>query len=102
MKRILVPCDFSKPAINAYRFALNIARKSKGAIYLIHVIDLPVFHESMLIEQDFIHFMKLKTERNFEKLLNKHSTGGVRVKSEVVFGAVSRMIVDYVNTMNID
>ena len=102
MKKILVPCDFSKPAINAYRFALDIAEKSKGVIYLIHVVDLPAFHESMLIEQDFIHFMKKKTERNFEKLLKKHGTGGVRVKFEVVFGTVSRMIVDYVNTMNID
>ena len=30
MKKILVPCDFSKPAINAYRFAIDVAAQSEG------------------------------------------------------------------------
>ena len=49
MKKILVPCDFSKQAINAYRFALDIAAQSKGTILLLHVIELPVLHDSVLM-----------------------------------------------------
>ena len=30
MKKILVPCDFSKPAVNAFRYALRIAKESKA------------------------------------------------------------------------
>ena len=69
MKKILVPCDFSKPAINAFRFALNIGARSKGIIHLLFVIEQPVLHDSMLmpvlsIEQDFMDDMKLKAEKN--------------------------------------
>lgn len=107
MKKILVPCDFSKPAINAWRFALKIAEKSKGVIHLVRVIELPVLHDTMLMpvlsmEQDFMDDMKIKTEANFQKLIEKYETRGIKVKSAVVFGAVSRMIVDYATAKSMD
>lgn len=37
MERILVPTDFSSTAEIALRYALNIALKAKGAVYLYHV-----------------------------------------------------------------
>jgi nucleotide-binding universal stress UspA family protein len=49
MKKILVPCDFSKPAINAYRFALDVAQQSKGTVHLLNVIELPILHDSVLM-----------------------------------------------------
>ena len=49
MKKILVPCDFSKPAINAFKFALDIAERSVGTITLVHVIELPVMHDTGLM-----------------------------------------------------
>jgi nucleotide-binding universal stress UspA family protein len=107
MKKILVPCDFSRPAINAFRFALKIAEKSKGVVHLVHVIELPLLHDTMLmpvlsIEKDFMDSMKIKTEKNFQKLVEKYEAKGVKVKSEVVFGTVSRMIADYVTAKNMD
>ncbi len=38
-KNILVPTDFSVYADNALKQALDIAKQSKGKIYLLHVID---------------------------------------------------------------
>jgi nucleotide-binding universal stress UspA family protein len=107
MKKILVPCDFSKPAINAYRFALNVARRSKGIIYLIYVIELPVLHDSMLmpvlsIEQDVMDDMKIKAEKNFKKIIEKHKANGVKTQFEIVFGPVFKMITDYVSAKRID
>jgi nucleotide-binding universal stress UspA family protein len=107
MKKILVPCDFSRPAVNAYRFALKVAEKSKGVINLIHVIELPILHDTMLmpvlsIEKSFMDDMKIKTERNFKKLIEKYETKRVKVKSTVVFGAVSRMIADYATAKSMD
>ena len=29
MKKIIVPCDFSEPAIEAFKFAIDLAIKSK-------------------------------------------------------------------------
>ena len=107
MKTILVPCDFSKPAINAYRFALNIAASRKGSIHLVYVIELPVLHDSMLmpvlsVEKDLMETMKVEAEKNFKKLVEKYKTENIRVRSEIVFGAVSTMIIDYVKAKNID
>ena len=74
MKKILVPCDFSKPAINAFRFALSIAELSKGAINLINVIELPVLVEPILIPMpDYEEGLKLNCRKklnvNFKRLL---------------------------------
>jgi nucleotide-binding universal stress UspA family protein len=48
MKKILVPCDFSAHSKDAYKFALEIASVSKGEIYVIHHIELPLIYETTL------------------------------------------------------
>jgi len=45
MKKILVPFDCSKMAINAFRFALDVTSQSKGKICLLNVMELPVIDE---------------------------------------------------------
>ena len=42
MKKILVPCDFSACAVEAYQFARAIALKTKGEIHVLKAIELPV------------------------------------------------------------
>ena len=39
MKRILVPTDFTEQSENALKFAYQIAKKIKGEIELLHVLD---------------------------------------------------------------
>ncbi len=46
MKRILVPCDFSAPSREAYKFALQLAKATAGEIFVVHVISFPVMYES--------------------------------------------------------
>src|SRR5687768_5471748 len=46
MKKVFVPVDFSGQSISAFRFALDIAAKSHGSVHLLHVISLPVLHDS--------------------------------------------------------
>jgi nucleotide-binding universal stress UspA family protein len=70
MKKILVPCDFSKPAINAFRLALGIAQQSKGTVHLLHVIELPVMHDTvntLEIEDQEELVSKVKALQNFFK-----------------------------------
>jgi len=40
MKNILVPFDFSRPAIHAFRFALDVAALSMGKVHLLNVFEL--------------------------------------------------------------
>lgn len=107
MKKILVPCDFSKPATNAYRLALDVAAQSKGTVHLLHVVELPVMHDTVLMpvlnfEEQLLKDLREKAEGQFSKLAGKYPADKVKVVFKVVFGAVARMILDYVNDQSID
>lgn len=107
MKKILVPCDFSKPAINAFRFALDVAQQSKGTVHLLHVIELPVVHDTMLMpvlnfEEPLLKDLSESTETRFEKITDKYKVEGVKVIFKTQFGAVSGMIQDYIGKESID
>src|SRR5688572_3215354 len=61
MKRILVPTDFSTSASKALDFAVQIAKRSKGEIILVHACDLvepfkdelgvQIEHNKMIIDE---------------------------------------------------
>ncbi len=106
MKKILVPCDFSEQAVNAFRFAIDIAGQSKGEVHLVHVIELPVMHDSVLMpvmsfEEALLKELREKAEKEFKKLTNKYG-GNSKIISTVIFGTPSRMITDYVAEYAID
>lgn len=107
MKKILVPCDFSKPAINAFRFALDVAMQSKGSVYLLNAIDLPVIHDPVIMpvltfEKDFLKEVKEKTLAEFNKIITKYNREGVKVVSNVEFGSPVHMITEFVKRNSID
>ncbi|QOI95970.1 MAG: universal stress protein [Flammeovirgaceae bacterium] len=100
MKKILVPCDFSEQAVNAFRFAVDVADQAKGEVHLVHVIELPVMHDSVLMpvmsfEEALLKELREKAEKEFKKLKDKYA-GKLSVTSQVIFGATSRMITDYI------
>ena len=35
--------------MNAFRFAMDIAAQSKGEVYLLNIIELPVLHDTVLM-----------------------------------------------------
>ena len=109
MKKILVPCDFSEQAINAFRFALDLADHSRGEIHLVNIVELPVMHDTFLMpalqfEKAFFQDLAAKTQERFQNLFVKYKTEArfAKVKSEVLFGSVSRMLTDYTKDKKID
>ncbi len=107
MKKILVPCDFSKPAINAYRFALNIAAQARGTVHLLHVIELPVVHDSLLMpvlnfEEELLKDLEEGAEVRFKDLTDKYKAEGAIVIVKTQFGPVSRVLQDYIMKESID
>lgn len=107
MKKIVVPCDFSEQAINAFRFAIDIARQSNGEVHLVHVIELPVLHDTVLMpvlsfEEALFEELREKAEKQFKKLETKYNDDSIKIKSKVVFGATSRMVLDYIGENKID
>lgn len=107
MKKILVPCDFSKPAINAFRFALDVAKRSKGMVRMVHVIQLPMLHYTLLMpvlnfEEALLQEMREKAGSRFKKLSEKYSKESVKVSWEVEFGQPSRTLVDIIKAQSVD
>jgi len=107
MKRILVPCDFSDPAVQAFKFAVDIAKESRGEVILLNVVELPVMHESVLMptlsfEEAFIKDMKAHAEKNFAKMKDKWANEGPKVTSFVEFGGATPTIRDFVKDNKID
>ena len=45
MKRILLPCDFSAPSREAFRFAAALAKMAEGEVLVLKVTALPVMYE---------------------------------------------------------
>jgi nucleotide-binding universal stress UspA family protein len=96
MKRILVPCDFSDPAVQAFKFAAQIASQSKGQITLLNVVEIPVMHDTVLMpvlsfEEAFLKDAKEKAEKNFLKMKERWAKE-VKVDYQVVYGATANTI----------
>ena len=107
MKKILVPCDFSKPAINAFKFALDVAERSKGVVNLVHVIELPVMHDTVLMpvlsfEEQLLKELKEKAGAQFKKIIEKYKREGVKVSWKVEFGPISRRLLEIIQAESID
>ncbi len=102
MKKILVPCDFSSPAIEAFRFAIDIASKSEGSITVLKVIDIPIVHDTAFGMPTYIDNSGLIAElrndarKNFERLVKKYGKGYPDVKLSVIQGPTSVMIRDVI------
>lgn len=96
MKKILVPVDFSKPAINAADVAADIARKSGAQLILLHVIE-EISGSSINVEgetgtgepwEDKVFTVKLidKAKKQMAKFLEDPRFEGVRTKAELRMG----------------
>lgn len=107
MKKILVPCDFSKPAINAYRFALDVADQARATVHLLHVIELPIVHDNLLMpvlnfEEELLKDLQDGAEVRFKDITDRYKAEGVKVAVKTQFGPVSRVLHDYIDKESID
>ena len=106
MKKLLVPCDFSAQATNAFKSALSIAGKAGGEVHVLHVIELPVLHDAVLMpvlsfEEALFRELEEKATKEFSRL-QEYNTAGISVSTKVLFGPTSRMILDYITDNEID
>jgi nucleotide-binding universal stress UspA family protein len=107
MKKILVPCDFSKPAINAFKFALDIGERSGGTVILVHVIELPVMHDTALMpvlsfEEQLLKELKEKAVAQFKKIIEKNKRERVKIFFHVEFGPISRRLLEMIVAQSAD
>jgi nucleotide-binding universal stress UspA family protein len=96
MKKILVPIDFSKPSQWALEVATGIAKRAKGQIILLHIIEQPT-SESFNVEgqvfdgdgwEDKLFTLKLieKSKLQLEEAAKLAEDAGVFVTCELKLG----------------
>lgn len=107
MKKILVPCDFSDSAVQAFRFAADIARQSKGEVMLLNVVELPVLHDTVLMptlyfEEAYLKNVKAEALKNFGKLQTKWAKEGPALKPFIEYGGVAPTISRFIKEKKID
>lgn len=108
MEKILVPCDFSKPAIHAFQFALDLAAKSPtSTVHVLHIIEVTAMHDSILMpvlsfENEMFNDIKKTVEKEFKLMNKKYNIDSVDVVLEVLMGKVSEGTHRYASDHAID
>jgi nucleotide-binding universal stress UspA family protein len=106
MRNILVPCDFSKPAISAFRFAVELAARTNGKVHLLNLIQLPVMHDTVLMptlnfEQQMLEDLERQVQSQFIKIIRKYPSD-VKVLTKIEFGPIADGIMRYAEKSKID
>lgn len=108
MKRILVPIDFSESSVHAFRFAVDIAARSKGSILLLHVIALPVLHDSAIapvagLQKPLIDELKAVANEKFARIIGEFNVNGHAINTDVVVSShVHNTIIQNIKTSRAD
>jgi nucleotide-binding universal stress UspA family protein len=108
MKKILIPFNFSEPAVNALNYGIKIAEKFDAKIDLLcHVKDDEIYDISNNLEGQKLSFLaseKLKNiDENIQKILQRPDCHDLIASYEVKSGDEIKNIVEYEkeNMMNL-
>lgn len=93
MKHILVPCDFSPQAKEAFKMAVDIATKSRGTITVLHVMYIPAMYdpnftgEAIAFNPTVMAEMERDAKKAFEAMKNE-SGRNQDIRLEITMGAI--------------
>jgi nucleotide-binding universal stress UspA family protein len=110
MKKILVPCDFSSAATEAYKFALDIATANAGEVLVLNVNKLPNVYGSGISGEPYsyidpVSFLSELTQdlhKQFDQLKNSCEKPMVPVHFSVKLGAITDVILETIHEQQID
>ena len=109
MKKILVPCDFSDSAKQAYKFAVDIASANSGEIFVVKVIDLtPVFADSLDTSPYYLHITSILKDleetawNDFEAMMKDIDAKNVKVTFVVEQGTVCQTLLKQIHKHEAD
>lgn len=108
MKKILVPCDFYSPSNEAFKFAVDIANKLGGEVFVLNVNELPVIYEPALglpnyaFDKELLIEMKTDVDVKYANLLAKNSVDEKMVSLISETGELLDVIAETVDREGID
>jgi nucleotide-binding universal stress UspA family protein len=108
MKNILIPCDFSKPAEEAFKFAVKLAGQSKGEIHVLYVIDItflsgnPSLSHTYAFNVNFLKDIEQKADQKFQIMSGRYAPISLKVKFKRVISSLTLEVENYIKANNID
>lgn len=108
MKNILVPCDFSKPSEEAFKFAVRIASQTDGQIHVIHIIDITFLKgdstvsNSYVFNVNFLKDLERESEQKFHTLWEKHAPMMMPIRFRHLVSSLTLEVENYIKVNNID
>ena len=98
MKHLLVPCDFSKPAVEAFKFAVELAASNQSEVMVMKTIDMPVIYEGPFTGESYVFDPPIMAEleasarKDFDQLKSKYAKANSLVSFAIYHGPVAGMI----------
>jgi nucleotide-binding universal stress UspA family protein len=105
MKRILVPTDFSKHAEYALKVAAQIAKKSGGEIFLVHMLELPTSgNDAMSTAHEIPELMLFKNAaiNKLDAIMSAEYLSGVNISKIIQFEMAFDGIIKNGKAHNVD
>ncbi|MCD9015103.1 universal stress protein [Parachryseolinea silvisoli] len=108
MKNILVPCDFSKPAEDAFRFAIDIAKQSGGEVHVLYVIDMtflnghPTLSNAYAFNVNFLKDIERESDEKFRVIWSRYAPFTMKVGFRHVISSLVPEVDKYIKEYNID
>lgn len=108
MKRILVPCDFSIAAQEAFKFAVTIAEKNQGEVHVLYVLDItflrgnPSLSHNYAFNLNFLKDMEQEADKKFKSMWEQYAPMTLPVKFRHNIGSLIPDIQHYIGEHNID
>lgn len=109
MKKILVPCDFSKTAEEAYRFSIKIAEKNESVIHVLHVIDSSMISSGAAelshvatFNGVFMQKLEAQLQEKYQALKVKNNAEKIPHILSIEMGFLPQNIERYIKNQNID
>lgn len=110
MKRILVPCDFSPPAQEGFKFAANIAlQNADSEIHVLYVKDSSIANNSdsslsysLAFEGSVVQKLEDQWNEKFADMKRTFTPDLSRVTLKIEIGALTPTIQNYINNNHIN
>lgn len=108
MKKILVPCDFSATAVEAFKFALTLAGQSGGEVHVLHMIDTAVLTSSSSLAYSYsfnaktIQDLEGKADSYFKAMAEAYTTPNASVQFVKKMGSLVSGVRQYAQEKSID
>jgi len=81
MKKIIVPVDFSKHSEYALKTAVQLAKKNKTEVIVLHMLELyeNLLSESNIAQQEKAIFLLKLAKKRFKRFLNQNYLKGIKI-----------------------